>query len=85
MSKDYRAVLADFGLTETLSGSALTTMATTGAGTPRWMAPELLYPEEYGFEHSKPSKASDVYAFGMTIYEVSLSLCLFLCCIKPFF
>lgn len=74
MNSDFRAVLADFGLVSLLVASALTTMATTGVGTVRWMAPELLVPEEYGFEHSHPSKESDVYAFGMVIYEVRETL-----------
>lgn len=69
MNNDNRAVLADFGLA-VLSAVPATTMATTGVGTPRWMAPELLVPEEYGLAHSNPSKQSDVYAFGMVIYEV---------------
>lgn len=45
---------------------------TTGAigGTVRWMAPELLVPEECGLSHCSPSKQSDMYALGMVIYEV---------------
>jgi hypothetical protein len=34
------------------------------------MAPELLLPEDHGFERSTPSKAGDIYAIGMVIYEV---------------
>jgi serine/threonine protein kinase len=34
------------------------------------MAPELLLPEDYGFRQGNPSKASDIYAMGMVIYEV---------------
>lgn len=39
-------------------------------GTPRWMSPELLYPEEFGFESDKVTKESDCYALGMVILEV---------------
>ena len=44
-------------------------------GTTRWMAPELLYPEYFGFtgkfEKQLPSKNTDIYAIGMTILEVN--------------
>ena len=44
-------------------------------GTFRWMAPEAIYPERFGFigEHRKrlPSRNTDIYALGMTILEVS--------------
>lgn len=69
MNSARRAVLADFGLGATVSTSSLATTATTGVGTIRWMAPELLMPEDYGLTHSNASKESDVYAFGMVTYE----------------
>ena len=34
------------------------------------MSPELLEPELFGFKHSRPTKQSDSYAFGMVILEV---------------
>ena len=34
------------------------------------MSPELLHPEVFGFEDSRPTKASDCYALGMVILEV---------------
>jgi serine/threonine protein kinase len=44
-------------------------------GTIRWMAPELMYPEKFGFtgKYRKrlPSRSTDTYALGMTILEVS--------------
>lgn len=39
-------------------------------GTIRWMSPELLDPERFGFEDSRPRMESDCYALGMVIYEV---------------
>jgi serine/threonine protein kinase len=39
-------------------------------GTVRWMSPELLDPDQFGFEDSRPTKESDCYALGMVIYEV---------------
>lgn len=38
-------------------------------GTVRWMAPELLLPEDYGLPRCIPTKESDMYALGMVIYE----------------
>jgi len=48
-------------------------------GTIRWMAPEVMYPEKFGFAGGKyrkrlPSKSTDIYALGMTILEVSASV-----------
>ena len=34
------------------------------------MSPELLHPEKFGSDHGRPTKESDCYALGMTIYEV---------------
>jgi len=39
-------------------------------GTIRWMSPELLHPEGFGFEKCRPTKESDYYALGMVVYEV---------------
>ena len=45
-------------------------------GTIRWMAPELMYPEKFGFagkyRKQLPSRSTDTYALGMTILEVSV-------------
>jgi len=38
------------------------------AGSPNWMAPERLMGRSL-----KPP--ADIYAFGMTVYEVSVSIC----------
>jgi serine/threonine protein kinase len=35
------------------------------------MAPELLNPSDFGLKSSNPTKKSDIYAFGMTVYQVS--------------
>ena len=66
-----RACLADFGLS-TLTPSGITgekTTITTG-GTEHFMAPELLDPAKFGKENNRPTHPGDIYAFGMTIYEV---------------
>ncbi|KAJ7938963.1 kinase-like domain-containing protein, partial [Mycena leptocephala] len=35
----------------------------------RWMAPELLYPPQFGRSSSTATFESDVFAFGMVLYE----------------
>ncbi|KAJ6451394.1 kinase-like domain-containing protein, partial [Mycena vitilis] len=61
-----RAVLCNFGLalikSETAS-SSIQICHTLAAGSHNWMAPELLV-------GSSPKLSSDIYAFGMTIYEL---------------
>jgi serine/threonine protein kinase len=52
----FRAKVADFGLSQKKQVGA--------AGTPLWMAPELLRGE------SDNTAASDVYSFGIILYEV---------------
>ena len=66
------ARLADFGLLTLLSDPTnyATVSATTNAGTTRWMGPELLHPELFGFKGGRPTKQSDCYALGMVILEV---------------
>lgn len=36
----------------------------------RWLSPELIDPEEFNLERSRPSRESDVYSFAMTTIEV---------------
>ena len=36
-----------------------------------FMSPELLTPEEFGKEDAVPTPQSDVYAFGLVIFQVS--------------
>ena len=77
-----RARLADFGLAKIVDESTSRTTTAVGKrqGTIRWMAPELLYPDMFGFtgrlERQLPSKDTDIYAIGMTILEVSAHPCL---------
>ena len=66
------ARLADFGLLTIVSDPTNFTASSSLAsgGTTRWMSPELLHPDEFGLEDSRPTKESDCYALGMVIYEV---------------
>jgi serine/threonine protein kinase len=72
IDKKGQARLADFGLLTFISDPTNPTNSSsaTNSGTTRWMSPELLHPEEFGFEQSRPTKKSDCYALGMVILEV---------------
>ena len=68
-----RARLADFGLLTFISDPTNPTTTSTVnnfGGTRRWMSPELLYPQKFGLERSRPTQSSDCYALGMVILEV---------------
>lgn len=61
------AVLCDFGLSRIKADMTSRTpqreIVTLGPGSRNWMSPELL-------RGALPRKSSDIYALGMTIYEV---------------
>ena len=65
------ACLADFGLLTIVSDPAncLSSSSHSQGGTARWMSPELIDPQRFGLRNSRPTRASDCYAFGMVIYE----------------
>ena len=65
------ARIADFGLLTIISDptNVLPSSSYTQGGTARWMGPELIDPQHFGLENSRPTKSSDCYAFGMVIYE----------------
>jgi serine/threonine protein kinase len=64
-----RARLTDFGLASILIATA--TMS-TGRGTVRYMAPELL-DWETSDSTGRPTKESDAYALAITVWRVSVS------------
>ena len=76
INSERRACLADFGLAaiieDTTSDDGHSSDET--GGIVRWMAPEILNPERYGYvkraRRNLPSKGTDIYALGMTILEV---------------
>jgi serine/threonine protein kinase len=63
---DVTAKLADFGISRSLDPASTFagTMGTSCGGSLMWMAPELIQ------RPPAPSPASDVYAFGMVMYEM---------------
>lgn len=60
---DRRAVLTDFGLAKPIDESLFETQTARQGGAPFFMAPEL-------FRGERPSRASDLYAFGLLIDEM---------------
>ena len=72
VDKDRHARLADFGLLTIVSDPTnfTTTSSYVKCGTTRWMSPEILNPDLFGFKDSRPTKESDRYALGMVILEV---------------
>eukprot|EP01090_Pellita_catalonica_P002779 TRINITY_DN12378_c0_g1_i1.p1 TRINITY_DN12378_c0_g1~~TRINITY_DN12378_c0_g1_i1.p1 ORF type:complete len:339 (+),score=56.23 TRINITY_DN12378_c0_g1_i1:419-1435(+) len=60
ITKNYDAMIADFGISKVLSATHVTM---TNAGTINWSAPELLVDENV-------TKAADVYSYGMVLWEI---------------
>ncbi|KAL5526660.1 hypothetical protein ACEPAF_8384 [Sanghuangporus sanghuang] len=74
ISKYYQPLICDFGISRILDSSQSAFVSTThdghAKGSMRWMAVELLDPCED--VEPKHSKETDVWAFGMTLYEMVL-------------
>jgi sterile alpha motif and leucine zipper containing kinase AZK len=62
IAQDGVAKLADFDSSRSLAPSALSSLG-SGAGTVQWAAPEVL-------QHDCHSLASDVFSFGIVLWEV---------------
>ena len=68
---DGNARLTGFSLLEITSDESTPEAEGPSMGTSiQWMSPELLVPTEFGLTERRSTKASDCYAFGMTMYEV---------------
>ncbi|KDQ55759.1 hypothetical protein JAAARDRAFT_133505 [Jaapia argillacea MUCL 33604] len=65
-----QARLADFGLSIFADSTRGAFTTSSGAGSTRWMAPELIQPEQFGYDHARRSRPSDVYAFGHVCLEI---------------
>jgi len=74
MSNDSppRACLADFGFMIAVPDPAqpIAHSAKLEGGMMTFMSPELLIPEEFGKKDAAPTPQSDVYAFGLVIFQV---------------
>ncbi len=76
VSDEGQAQLADFGLATVESVRSIASGSrsmSNSAGNPRWLAPELMFPELFDGV-GKSTRESDAYAFGMTALEVSYSV-----------
>ena len=82
ITRDSRACLADLDLStiRAPASASLTSLHSTASlipstvgGTIRWTSPELLYPDMFGIIDDRPTKESDCYALGMTVYEVCVN------------
>ena len=67
------ACLTDFGLSLIAEASAYNYGSVHGGGAIRYQAPELIDPEEFGLESSRPTPASDIFSFACTAIEVCYS------------
>ena len=84
INSECRACLADFGLAAIIEDASSVDGVSShkAGGTIRWMAPEILDPDRFGYtkrsRRKLPSKSTDIYALGMTILEVCISSLLLL-------
>ncbi|TCD63897.1 hypothetical protein EIP91_004806 [Steccherinum ochraceum] len=69
IDQDYRVRLADFGLA-VLAEATSQNYASNRGGNARWLAPELIHPERFGLESTRPTCASDVFSFGCVVVEL---------------
>ena len=70
INHDCRACLTDFGLLTIVSDRPTIISSCMEGGAIQWMSPELIYPEGFGLDKTRPTKESDCYALGMVFYEV---------------
>ena len=73
IDRDFHPRLTDYGLVAIISDPNTVDPGNTTSppvGTVRYMAPELLNPSGFGLKNSNPTKRSDVYAFGIVMYQV---------------
>ncbi|KLO18177.1 kinase-like protein [Schizopora paradoxa] len=68
VSPNKQPLLADFGLSRMLVQSQVTSGSRSQAGTVRWTAKELIL--DIDDENSKCNMSTDIWAFGMVIYEL---------------
>ena len=72
INREGHACIADFSLLTIIPDKAyfISVMSFSEGGSTRWMSPELLHPERFGFGDGRPTTESDCYALGMVVYEV---------------
>ena len=70
IGSDHHACISTFSLLPIVSDQQMFLPPSIESGTTQWMSPELLDPEGFNLERSRPTRESDCYALGMLIYEV---------------
>ncbi|KZO97190.1 kinase-like protein [Calocera viscosa TUFC12733] len=71
VSDDGHALLADFGLSTVVEDIDPGMTSMLYAGSMPWMAPERMDPTRFGLDiRSARTPASDMWSFGMTVYEL---------------
>ena len=69
INNNGRGCLADTGLLTVTPEETVTSLDQTSTRV-QWISPELLFPKKFGLEKSQPTKESDCYSLGMTVYEI---------------
>ncbi|THH32447.1 hypothetical protein EUX98_g1713 [Antrodiella citrinella] len=64
------ARITDFGMSLIAEGTAYNYASMHGGGALRWQAPELIDPEEFNLETSRPTTQSDVFSIACTAIEL---------------
>ena len=70
INRNGHACLAGFSLLTIASDQPTTPPLAVPGDAIQWMSPELIDPGKFNLKESRPTKKSDCYALGMTIYEV---------------
>ncbi len=67
LGTDYHAKICDFGLPKIKLETSINVKINQALSSARWMAPELLSMDN----PTSPTKSSDVYSYGMVLWEIS--------------
>ncbi|THH31212.1 hypothetical protein EUX98_g2968 [Antrodiella citrinella] len=70
VDEDNNACLTDFGMSLITEATAYNYASIHGGGALRWQAPELIDPDEFGLESSRPTPQSDIFSFACTAIEL---------------
>ena len=73
IDRDGNACLTDFGTALLVEATAYNYASTHGGGAVRWQAPEIIDPEVFGLESTRPTMQSDIFSFACTAVEVRSS------------
>ena len=76
IDSNFRPRLTDYGFVAIIADPNIVDPGSTSDAvicSPRYTAPELLNPSGFGLTNSNPTKKSDIYAFGVATYQVSVA------------